>query len=281
MRLAHRYHLHVLADLTATPPDMADCPSGTPSRESYRCPPRRAREWGRAVGEIAAHSRGVIGDFEILNEPDGHWSFLGSPQQYAAVLAASYDAVHAANPTARVALGGLVHIGPRGRQWMDAVLGTQGADAVHKFDVANIHLRLPPPEVADVACGWKAYFSSKGFRGPLWVTETGYPAARAAQTDSGYQDGMPSQARWLANVIPAMLADGIAKIFVTERDLGRGVFASEGLLDTPDPLPPHPTIKRRPSFYAVQRLAKGGWITSERSYARGQSRTAGGVAAGC
>ena len=35
---------------------------------------------------IAAHTRVIIDHFEIINEPDGRWAFLGSPQQYARVL---------------------------------------------------------------------------------------------------------------------------------------------------------------------------------------------------
>jgi hypothetical protein len=256
MRLARRYHLHVLAVLTATPWWMAHCPRGTPPRSSYECPPKFPAEWGRAVGEIAAHTTGVIDDFEILNEPDGHWSFLGSPRQYAALLAASHDAIHAANPAARVVLGGLMHVGWVGRRWVKAMLATPGKHAARKFDVANIHLRVPPREAGRIVFGWRTYLSHDGFHGPMWVTETGYPANPDQQTEPGFQDGPPAQARWLADVIPAMLANGVAQVFVTERDLGTGRFASEGILNTADPLPARPAIKRRPGFYAAQRLAE-------------------------
>jgi hypothetical protein len=268
MRLARMYHLRVLAVLTSTPAWMANCPRGTPSSQLYRCPPAYPRQWGRAVGEIAHHVRGVIDDFEILNEPDGRWSFLGSPQQYAAILATSYTAIHAADGTARVALGGLMRLGPGGERWMDNMLATPGTEAVHSFDLANIHLRLPPWQVSRAVCQWRGYFTGKGFEGPLWVTETGYPAKRSAQTDYGYEFGPLAQARWLTTVIPAMLAGGVGKIFVTERDLSGRRFGSEGILQTPNPLPPSPTVKRRPSFYAVQRLAQGAWFPAELRYAR-------------
>jgi hypothetical protein len=263
MRLARAYHMHVLAVLTSTPAWMADCPRGTPSSQLYRCPPRDPREWGRAVAKIAAHTAGVINRFEVLNEPDAHWSFLGSPQQYAAVLAASYDAVHGANPTAQVALGGLMHLDEQGMSWMDRMLATRGTQAAHKFDVANLHVRLPPVQVAPAVCRWRDFFAHKGFNGPLWVTETGYPANPAQQTDPGYEYGARAQARWLTTVVPALLAAGVSKVFVTERDLGQGRFASEGVLQTPDPLTSSPRIRRRPSFYAMQRLARGAWVSAE------------------
>jgi hypothetical protein len=87
------------------------------------------------------------------------------------------------------------------------------------------------------------------------VTETGYPADPAYQTDPGYQNGATSQARWMTRVIPAMLGAGAAMVFVTERDTQTGRFASEGILQSTDPLTTNPRYKPRPSFYAVQALA--------------------------
>jgi hypothetical protein len=257
VRLARRYHLRVLADLTATPDYMSDCPPVVPPVSDYWiCPPSDPSLWARQAGEIAAHTRGVIDDFEIINEPDGSWAFLGTPEQYAAILSAAHDAIHAANPHARVALGGLMDTGPSGIAWMNAMLATPGADAVHKFDVANIHTRTPyPADTGPVVHDWRRYFASRGFHGPLWVTETGYPAAAAFQTAPGYQDGPDAQARWMTTAIPAMLHAGAAMVFITERDSLTGPYASEGVLQSTDPLTAHPAYGRRPSFYAVRTLA--------------------------
>lgn len=261
LRLARAYNVHALAVLTSTPGWMARCPRGTRSGAIYRCPPD-PHDWGRAVGEIAAHTGGVIDDFEVLNEPDGRWSFLGTPQQYAAILAASYRAIHTANPTATVVLGGLMHVGAQGMRWMNAMLSTPQTDAVHRFDVANLHLRMAPTQIAGVACRWESYLRDRGFYGPLWVTETGYPANPAQQTEPGYETGQRAQAAWLTAAIPAMLASGVSRVFVTERDLSRGTYASEGVLQAPNPLPASPPIRRRPSFYAVQRLARAALFPS-------------------
>lgn len=281
MSLARRYHLHVLADLTSTPNYMAHCPPHTPAPQWYRCPPRNPKEWGHEAGEIAAHTRGVIKQFEIINEPDTRWAFRGTPEQYAGILSASYRAIHAADPRALVLLGGLRHIGPWGRHWMNAVLTARGADARRSFDVANIHVRVPPRQAAGVVCGWRTYLASKGFRGPLWVTETGYPADPANQPDPGYQDGAPAQARWLADVIPTLLRAGAGKVFVTERDSGHGGFASEGVLRTQRRLGQPPSFRRRPSFYTVQRDADEGWNRMMSAYLGSRfGRTAGRSAGG-
>jgi hypothetical protein len=256
MSLARRYHLRVLADLLATPWYQAHCPIRIQSDQTYRCPPVTAGSWGREAGLIAAHTRGVIDEFEIINEPDGRWAFLGSPRQYAAILAAAYGSIHAANPAARVALGGLMNAGAWGHSWMDAMLAAPGTDAIHRFDIANVHVRARAADDAAIVGGWRRYFGHKGFHGPLWVTETGYPADPAWQTDPGYRGGPLAQARWLATVIPAMIHAGAAMVFVTERDSLTGRYASEGVLQSTDPLIANPTYTRRPSFYAVRALAR-------------------------
>jgi hypothetical protein len=256
MSLARAYHLHVLADLLATPWYLADCPAGMPFASTYLCPPVDDRAWARDAGAVAAHTRGVIDDFEIINEPDGGWSFHGTAQQYAGILSASYDAIHAADPDARVALGGLMNVGAYGASWLNAVFATPGVDAVHKFDIANIHVRTPAVGAAPTVARWRRYFSSLGFHGALWVTETGYAADRAYQVDPGYRDGAVSQAKWMAAVIPAMLGAGAAMVFVTERDSMSGRFASEGILRSSDPLTADPQYAPRPSFYAVRALAR-------------------------
>jgi hypothetical protein len=253
MLLARRYHLRVLADLLATPWYMADCASAAQAAVSYRCPPADPVAWAHDAGLVAAHTRGVIDDFEIINEPDGGWAFYGTPQQYAQILSASYEAIHAADPAAQVAIGGLMNV--RSRAWIDAMLATPGAGALHKFDIANIHVRTRAAGTGATVGEWRRYFADKGFTGPMWVTETGYPADPAWQTDPGYRDGPASQARWMSTAIPAMLDAGAAMVFVTERDALTGPYASEGFLRTSDPLTADPAYTRRPSFYAIRALA--------------------------
>jgi hypothetical protein len=252
MTLARRYRLHVLADLLATPYYLADCVTATQAAVSYRCPPANPALWGRDAGLIAAHTRGVIDDFEIINEPDNGQFFYGTAQQYAHILSASYRAIHATDRSARVALGGLMAVW--NHAWVREMLATPGADAIHSFDIANIHVRGSATQAAPVVAGWRRYFADKGFAGPLWVTETGYPADPEWQTEPGYRDGPAAQARWMTRVLPAMLGAGAAMVFVTERDALTGPFASEGVFQAPDPLPADPVVTPRPSYYAVHTL---------------------------
>ena len=110
----------------------------------------------------------MIDDFEIINEPDGSWAFLGNPQQYAEILAAADDAIHAANPSARVALGGIMTIGTGGVDWINAMLSTLGTDAPHTFDIANIHIRTPDPaQAGQVVRRWRRYLGFGDPQGPV------------------------------------------------------------------------------------------------------------------
>jgi hypothetical protein len=254
MRLARRYHLRVLADLLATPLYMTSCLTAAQQALSYRCPAADPIAWGRDAGQIAAHTRGVIDYFEIINEPDGGWSFYGTAQQYARTLAAASAAIHAAHPDARVVLGGVMDVASYG--WLDQVLATPGADALRAFDIANIHVRVAPPQAAAIVARWRRHLAQAGFHGPLWVTETGYPADPRWQTEPGYREGPAGQARWMTAAIPAMLSAGAAMVFVTERDSLGGPYASEGILQSAEPLTADPACTPRPSFYAVRALIR-------------------------
>ena len=59
----------------------------------------------------------------------------------------------------------------------------------------------------------------------------------------------------MTTAIPPMLGAGAAIVFVTERDNLTGPYASEGVLQSVNPLTADPWYTRRPSFYAVRALA--------------------------
>jgi hypothetical protein len=224
IRLSRRYRLPVLGILV-TPRDFTN-----------------AEAYGRLAGEAAERAGGAIRHWEVLNEPDAGWAFAGTPEQYALMLNAAHDAVKSADPGAAVVLGGLQD--PRRTAWLERVLATPGADALHKFDIAALHLRGPVEPVVRRYREFSAWLAGRGFRGPVWVTEHGYSADPAHQVDPAYADGEPSQAAYLTESLLALGEAGAPEVFVTLRDNPELApqYADEGIVG-------------RPAFAAVRRVA--------------------------
>jgi len=234
MELAQRHHLRVLGILLA-PPLGAD-----------------EQDFGALAGQVAEHAKGRIDHWEILNEPDGDWAFDGTAEEYARMLSASYDALKAEAPGATVLLGGLMR--PHDPSWLERVFATPGADALHKFDVANIHLRGPVDAVVRRYGEFKSWLATRGFDGPLWVTEHGYPADPAFQSDRVYAGGDAAQAAYLTQTLVGLGELGAPQVFVTLRDNLEGEYASEGV-ENIGPEPDY-AVTRRPAFDAVHRLVE-------------------------
>jgi hypothetical protein len=251
MELAREHHLKVLGVLLGTPAYLSTCPERWP--DSGRCPAADTEEFGRLAGELAEHAKDTIRHWEVVNEPDGEWAFEGSAEQYAAMLSAAHDGIKARVPEARVVLGGLMR--PHQPEWLERVFATPGADALHKFDIANVHLRGPVGAVVSRYNEVRAWLGARGFTGPLWVSEHGYPADPAFQTDPSFSGGDAAQAGYLTQSLVGLGEAGAEQVFVTLRDNLEGEYASEGLVHI-DGGPDAPATRRR-SFDAVHRLATG------------------------
>ena len=248
MELARKHHLRVLGLLLAPPAYISTCPTGP---DPGRCAVADTAEFGRLAGEIAEHAQDTIRHWEILNEPDADWAFTGTPEQYAAMLSAAHDGIKARVPDARVVLGGISR--PKDPAWLERMFATPGTDAIHKFDIANVHLRGPVAPVVSRYQQFRAWLGDRGFKGPLWITELGYPADPAYQVDPSFTGGDAGQAAYLTQSLLDLGEAGAEQVFVTLRDSGEGAYASEGLVHMDEA--PGGATTRRESFYAVRRLA--------------------------
>jgi hypothetical protein len=251
--LAQAYHLQVVADLLTIPTWMAQC--ATPTSTPSRCATDDLTGYGSVIGQIVRRADPVIRDWEVWNEPDTGEFFDGTPQQYAFMLRAAHDAITAVDPADNVLLGGIS--GVSGTGWLAQVLATPGADAVHAFDIANLHERADLWQLAPDVASFRQFLAGQGFGGPLWVTEHGYPSDPQYQYDPGYVGGEAAQASYLEASVPTLVDAGAAEVFVTERDNLSGPFASEGVLggDVADPPPADPEIVTKPAFAVVQTMA--------------------------
>jgi hypothetical protein len=235
LELSRRHQLPVLG-IILSPPTWA--------------PRDDAAAFGRLAGAVASHARDTITHWEIVNEPDGAWAFDGTPEQYARMLRAAYDAIAARVPEAVVAMGGVMT--PEDPAWIERVLATPGADAAHAFDIANLHLRGRESALPGLFRAWRDRLAGHGFTGPVWVTEHGYPADPAFQTDPVFRGGESAQAAYLTESVLSLAETGAEEVFVTLRDNLDGGFASEGVvaLDADAPF----AARRKPAFAALRRL---------------------------
>ena len=158
-------------------------------------------------------------------------------------------------PPDEVLLGGISSVAATG--WLGQVFATPNADAIHAFDIANLHERADLWQLAPDVAGFRAFLAGQGFGGPLWITEHGYPSDPQYQYDPGYTGGATAQTAFLQASVPTLIDAGAAEVFVTERDNLSGAFASEGVLggDVADPPPADPQVVAKPSFAVVAHIA--------------------------
>jgi hypothetical protein len=251
--LAQTYHLQVVADLLTVPTWMAQC--ATPTSTPSRCATEDLPAYGSVIAQIVRRADPVIRDWEVWNEPDNGDFFDGTPQQYAVMLRTAHDAIKSVDPAEDVLLGGVSGVTAEG--WLARVFATSGADAVHAFDIANLHERGDLWQLAPDVAGFRHFLAGQGFAGPLWVTEHGYPSDPQYQYDPGYTGSEWAQAAYLEASLPTLVDAGAAMVFVTERDNLSGPSASEGVLggDVADPPPADPQITPKPAFDVVRAAA--------------------------
>jgi len=253
LALSAQYQLPVVAVLRTTPAQLSTCPNDA---DPGRCAPTDSERYGLLAAAIASHARGVIRYWEVLNEPDRGWDYHGTASDYAWTLRRTFDAIKSAAPEDQVLIGGITT--PRSLGWLSRVLATPGADALRRFDIANVHLRGTLSSLSRAMAQFRRFFSGRGFRGPLWVTEHGYPGDTRFQRDPDYRGGEPAQARYLRRSIPTLIRAGAGQVFVTLRDsfateFGDSKFASEGVLHVDDSAPYQ--TRRKPAYVLTQWLS--------------------------
>jgi hypothetical protein len=265
--LARTYRIGVLGVLLGTPRSLQRCRGSVPEFFRFRCPESDARRYARYVGEIVRRAGGAIRSWQVMSEPDNPLMFHGGVRDYARRVVAAARAIHAADRRARVVLADLASAGRR--EYLARLLREPGVRG--SFDVGALSLRGSVDSVVAAVPKWRKRFSARGFHGPLWVTEHGYPAdpafqwdpmyrgpiAPAAVTTRAYPSGEAAQAAYLAASLPRLLRAGASRVFVTLRDSRGGPWASEGLLtgSVLDPPSPDPVVVRRPAAAVFQRLA--------------------------
>ncbi len=140
------------------------------------CPPRDLNQWYTYVYNVVNHFKGDVRVWEIWNEPDLDWFWVGTPAQYAEVLATGYLAVKAADPEATVLFGGLAYWSKPtfAVQVLDVLAAKPGA-AAHNgyFDVLSLHLYYSVYTPYSISRSLMQAVADRVGPHPLWITELG------------------------------------------------------------------------------------------------------------
>jgi hypothetical protein len=180
--------------------------NATSERDDFwRAPPRDASELGELLGLLASRYAGRIRSWEIWNEPDNRDYWLGSAAQYAALVEAGSRAVRAADPSARVVLGGLAGNVDFLRELFDEL------DVAPLVDVVNLHAYYetwnpsPVESIGDYVDDVTDIVRRHGGRQAIWMAEVGYSnhvtaeSSRAARYE--YEHGLDFQAVMLMRTL--------------------------------------------------------------------------------
>ena len=253
--LAAKYRITVLGVITGLTWWLSACPPDTPVGRMAACPLRVGAEpeWRAMVVETVRNAP-HIRHWELFNEPDLGWLYEWTPEQYAHIASVTADSIRAAQPAAKIVLGGASSLN---RSWIAAVLHDPDEPVIRVIDIANVHLRGLASRMYSTTRDARRYFASLGFHGPLWITETGYPSLPAHQWDAAYKNGDASQIAYLRRLVPDVIRGGADAMFLTFRDGPEfgpsSPYASEGLVLWPSLVAGRALYK--PAFWAVASLA--------------------------
>jgi hypothetical protein len=154
--------------------------------------------WGRFVYETVRAYAGQIDDWIIWNEPDfragdpsgGAYTWAGTDEQFARLLAVGYLAAKKANPSAVVSFPATSYwveelSNPRRTPFYERLLRILSADpraAEHSFyhDAVALNLYRSPDDVYRVHSLFEAIQRRYGIQRPVWLTEM-----NAMPTDDG------------------------------------------------------------------------------------------------
>jgi streptogramin lyase len=210
-------------------------------------------------GQADAPGSPVVHYFELYNEPDGNsfapdgrWGHAGPA--YAAMLAAVYPAVKAANPQAQVVFGGIAYDafledgGWFVRTFLDVVL--QAGGGAH-FDYMNFHY-YPAfagswttgkgPGLKEKVAAVRAKLMDYGVDKPILITETGW-------THVG-ENNDEIQSRYVVALYTQSLAANVAVTFWWTLVDVHGTNWNTGLATDTDP------PVKKPAFAVYQRMVE-------------------------
>lgn len=248
--------IHTLSGLATSPPSGLYQPAFADGTDNWW--PGKAvnpnNPWASFVNAAVARYRGQVHNWEIWNEPDFSQFWSGSINDYARLLKVAYLAAHAADPGARILIGGMMYWEWTNRYgtdqaWLKQFLPIITSDPAAAgngdyFDVIPWHWYSRSMDVYTHLLSAQSVLASNGITGKeLWVNETNAPAcgdnapgvayvACAPDGPPGYADDT-EQASFVVQAAAYAFAAGATRVFqFQEQDDGNGqafgLFRNDG-----------------------------------------------------
>ncbi len=197
-QIATAHHIQVLPILMAVPAWSSTAPDELKAQRGNLSPvdryrPKNMADWLQYVREVVERydSDGLddapgsprIAYWEVWNEPNipEFWPPTPNAAEYLTLLKATYQAIKATDPTAKVVLGGLANAGfnADGSSYLQTLYDLGAAPY---FDVVSIHIYSYPPlgiaPVQNAVTGVRTIMDTHNDKGkPLWLTEIGWSDA--------------------------------------------------------------------------------------------------------
>ncbi|HKP54385.1 MAG TPA: cellulase family glycosylhydrolase [Chloroflexia bacterium] len=237
-----------------------DCPDWACARPDGPLLPERVRDFADFMSALAGrYGRPPYNahNWEFWNEPDSsseespphNWGRYGS--RYAEMLRTVRPGIKAADPNARIILGGIAYDnfteqgGPFVRKFVDDLLAAGGGQQLDAFNfhyyVQNANWCSPAEKLMELKATLKIYNMDKL---PIISTETGYTS------EAEFNSSDDTQSLYVAQAYAQMLGEGMSsttwflvKDFRTEEP-GAKIFRKSGLLDLSGaPKPSHRAYK--------------------------------------
>lgn len=143
--------------------------------------------WGAFMGRLAREYTGLVDTWVLWNEPDiykeTYANWAGTVDEFARMQVVGYQAIKAANPSARVILAGTTYWWDRenGRtQYLERLLtALQAAPGAAEnncyFDAVAVHQYGNPLNVYAVSVLYQRILRAHGLDKPIWVMESNVP----------------------------------------------------------------------------------------------------------
>jgi hypothetical protein len=248
--------------------DVVDSPSWETGSSNPQTPPANPQDYAAMIGYLAGRFGTRVSAYEIWNEEDAPiwWTGAPNPAGYAALLKAVYPAVKAANPKAKVVLGGLTG---NDYSFLEGVYASGGKGS---FDAVGVH--------TDTACSvlspydflrgndnrmipdsFLAYrevhgvIAANGDDKPIWMTEMSWRTSSAVCSEgmwaghkaAGVSDA--AQGRYLEQAFHCMAENPYVQVALwfplqDQGDVNSGLVRADG--------------SRKPSFAAMRVYAHKG-----------------------